>query len=339
MTYCIAWKSKDSVFVVADSARTVESVHNIVLEKQQSAFGETSINEEGKVIEEYIHKLFQIERKVIVGFAGNVDIALETIDTFQKYFDHNNVVLSFERSINSVRTENGWDVQFLLGFVDKGEPKLYSFNVDNNGILQEEFGLVQIGSMASSSPYSYLAVKFYNEHLAKLRSSEQQFYQALSFFQHLGLHDHTFKYNAGGIYSGALVNIKGAKWMEDTAYIIFDKNLSDKTQIKLLGRVQIYIRYHSLIHYSTLTNTKEIFIHNESNPIYLNESVHEDIISLEKQSISRVFSFLCINDRTIAIIKTNENNCNQYFCEAIGKDGPNMGFNCNPSVNHPLFEA
>jgi hypothetical protein len=112
--------------------------------------------------------------------------------------------------------------------------------------------------------------------------------------------------------------------------LVYDKNVSNPYEIKITGRVQVFVRYNTLVYHSTISNSKEIFINTTENQIYKNSQVHDDLIKLEAQSLSRVFSFLCINDRTIAVIKTDECNCNHLFCELVLPGGDiRMGVRAN----------
>lgn len=317
MTYCVAWKSRSTAYLISDTALTINDTSgNYKPVKTNTSIGESTFTDKNITVEEWALKQFRIESNFIVCYSGEVEKALEVIRVIKKFYLKDNPLRSFELAIDSVRNpDQGETVQFLFSFCLNKEIRLFSYNVNHDSHLAEipEDTLVQIGSL-SSSDYSKLTNRFFKDHVLTLDTSAKQFYQFLSYFQHLGLHDNTLKKFAGGLYSGLYLDNAGSHWNDDTAITIYNTNLANR-ELQLLGRVNYFIRYDCLILFSTFTTHKELFVHSPDHPVYKSLDLQDEIDKIHYSFVPKIQMFLAKNERIVATIKTNGSNNNIHFSE------------------------
>jgi hypothetical protein len=319
MTYCVAWKSRNNAFLIADTAMTTNDKREIYKPvKELTSLGTETYKNKNITVEEWTLKQFRISENFIICYAGVIDKAITIIQTIKKYYNEAEPLHSFQLAIDSVREENNKDeVQFLFAFHLKGFIKLYSYNINFDCQIDEipEDTLIQIGSLSDKRfDYSDVANRMFKEQILKMKNPCKQFYQFLAYFQHLELHDKTLEKYAGGIYSGLYLNENGAYWNEDTSIIIYNRNLSSPS-IELLGRINYCFRYNGLTLFSSFTEQMEFFIDTPNHPIYKFESVREELNKIHYDFQPKLFIFLAKDFRSISIIKTNGNNDNIHFLE------------------------
>lgn len=236
MTYCIAWKSKRTVYLISDSARTIENGSGSnKLQKNYTSVGEKSVHSGNITVEEWLHKQFRVDDKFIITYAGDVHLAIGIVKNIRRCFNHVQPLAAFERAIDSVRNpERPTDVQFLFGIREDDEIRLYAYNLnDDKKIVEiEEDKLVQIGSL-SDSIYSEKANKMYNAHIRHLNKPIEQFYQFLTFIQSFGIRNYTLEDGAGGLYSGLYLDANGVHWVDDTSLIIYDRNMNNPSEVNI----------------------------------------------------------------------------------------------------------
>jgi len=322
MTYCVAWKNSQSSFLISDTAITTnDKSETYKPAKAITSLGESSFHNKNISVEEWALKQFKVDDNFIICYSGSVDSALGIIKTLKRYYIKSNPLKSFELAIDSVRSQNyNETVQFLFSFVVDDKIKLYSYNAKNDCSLVEipENTLVQIGSL-SFTEYAKITNKMYCDHISKLKKSTEQFYQFLTYFQHLGLHENTMQKFAGGLYSGIYLDFEGCHWSDDTSITIYDRNLSD-SKIEIKGRINYFIRHDCLVLTSSFTNQKEIFIDSPDHPVYKSELLLNEIEEIHYSLNPKIMVFLAKDERIMSTIKTNGKNRNLHFSD-INNDG------------------
>lgn len=315
MTYCIGWKTKTSVFLVGDSARTIEFPDaEQRLTKPISTFGENSLKSKKYIVEEFQNKCYQVNNKVALAYAGDTDTAIGILQSFETCIDENNVVASFQKAIDSCRGER-IEVQFLMAFLEAGETRLYGYNVAQRERLTELTGFAEIGSL-SVTIYSELVKNFHNLAIQKVENDYQQFYKTIAYLQHLAIHNYLYEHSVGGFFCGLMVNATGVRWNDDSSYYLY--NLGDHG-IYDVDVVKSIIRYDTPIIFSSLTGNKEVFV-SHSNA-YLNNNqqlLDNEIEPLFQVSNSKIFYFLAKGISDVIVIKTNGFNSgysNPFFDE------------------------
>ena len=321
MTYCIAWKSLDSIYLISDSARTVVD-KTYESEKSESSMGERSISKNDVHVEEWLHKQFRIGNELIISYAGDVDIAIEIISTTKKYYDNEDPLKSFELALDARRDFDGRpkEVVFLIGVKIHNEISLLVYNYKNSQIIEwvKENEIIQIGSLATTD-YKELTAEMFHRHIKKLDNPNLQFYQFLSFLQHYGLHDDTLKRGAGGLYTGIFLNKDGAHWGEDTSIIIYERNIKSSS-VNILGRINHFVRCDSLVSYSSFTGLKEMFVSSKDSILFKSLKLQNEIGREHENFSPKIFFFLAKDEKILVTIKTNGINSNIHFMDRNDED-------------------
>jgi ATP-dependent protease HslVU (ClpYQ) peptidase subunit len=89
MTYCLGWKTKNSVFIAADSAVTIPSAS--APSPPLSSFGEVSYRDNANHVFEGLLKVCVVDR-AIVAFSGCVQTAINIIRTFADAWPDRSIV-------------------------------------------------------------------------------------------------------------------------------------------------------------------------------------------------------------------------------------------------------
>jgi len=82
MTYVLAWKTAEAVYVHADTAATIEGSVLPGTTGVSSNFDEAHIIQPGLMIEERLIKIHVVNNKYLFGIAGLVSLATEVIRCF-----------------------------------------------------------------------------------------------------------------------------------------------------------------------------------------------------------------------------------------------------------------
>lgn len=139
MTYILGWKNQSSVFLTADTAITYNapSIINAKKWSTMSTFGEKHILDDNNIIQEQWLKIYNIDDKLILAFAGMVNTAHATIESLK--FSLN---CSSWRDIkgcfkNVCQNYSGGEVQIIAGFIENENPILISYNCNTSGGFKE----------------------------------------------------------------------------------------------------------------------------------------------------------------------------------------------------------
>lgn len=216
MTFLVAWKLRDVVYICADSAVTSG---NKRVPCDRTSFGELHVNSQTKLVEEAALKIIEFGN-VVVAIAGSVEPAMDFISTFKNDCKSTrDSYESFRRTVNSY-TPLDVNVSFklILAIADSSGPRLITFNLDNTGgIMEHGYGLVYTGSM----PYQHTEIIVEQIRLIMLsdiKDPQSLLVSALAFLQNVGIYDYLLKYGVGGIFTGVYVNSSSIHWQPRLAY-------------------------------------------------------------------------------------------------------------------------
>jgi len=270
MTYCIAWKSTEAVFMTSDSVIT-KTGDPTPLNKETSSLGELSISRENVKVEEGINKVYRIAEDLLISFAGDVSLFFQVFENIKKYFYDLSALKAIELGINSVRTTGILELQLLIGFKSNDNLYLYSFNTLFDNQLKEHSDLefVHIGSLSSTNLGERIKNTFLNS-FAKEKSNSfiSQIY--LHFLiQSYSIYEPTMEVGVGGLYNSAFITKKNVNFIDDTSIIIYEP-LTNQNTIVPIGICNYFNRWDAFIYNSTISNSKEIFIPDSTNFLYQN---------------------------------------------------------------------
>jgi len=217
MTYVVAWKHRDSVFLVADSATTRRSVR--APRSPQSSFGEHHIASDGEVIEESAFKLFRRDR-VAVACAGDAPPILDFIRRMDDHLAKDMppwaalVAARFEMRIAANQSfEAVAAFRFLAGSRLARLDKQGQWHPSDDKI-------VHLGS-----PSAALMSIVHTTIGDARRENKQPAIQlacVLASCQSLTVQQGLLQQGAGGAFTGLIFDRSWPRWQPDLAYLVLD---------------------------------------------------------------------------------------------------------------------
>lgn len=215
MTYVLAWKNKDNVFLAGDTALTSSSnfKNKFFL---RTSFGQRNIESaDGKnQVEERVFKLF-IQKNVSIGIAGNYKKALNFVETFYENIKKDaSPRASLEAAVfkNILNKEN--PVQAVVCFYANG-PRILSFNENGEFDIREVESTVQIGNPL---PIHQEKSKEWIEHFSNQDCAETNLVLMLSVLQSYNIFSPQMERGIGGAFGGLLVGEDAGKWQPDILF-------------------------------------------------------------------------------------------------------------------------
>jgi len=315
MTYCLGWKSQNSVFIVADTALTTEAYKPTG--PFVSSFGEVNYSSKDTYVREALLKICVVG-KIIIGFAGNVNTAFEIIAVFKQLISSNSSVHEvLEKAIRSCGPYSKKnDVELIVGYVDKNGPRLISYNHDEERSIHEHDQFVQVGSIASYYPaLSEATIKMF---LKGKLPDENMLAAITAILQNYGILDRLMKMKVGGVFFGISVNATGVSWQEDTSYFLYPPDLRSLQHISVVARDNV------LSVSSSLSGDKRVFMNtiNTTNPEKWQARWIPRLKRKFNSGQSIFYTFLSKRDRLITVIKAPNPLSNKYFkihADGMGK--------------------
>jgi hypothetical protein len=232
MTYVIGWKSISRVYILADS---IISSHRESASTIYSSVGvklEGSERHPGRI--DRFRKVFNISNKIIIGFSGEVDSAIEFITHFRRSIERTNnfspalIKQQISESLSEAiekRKQNTFSL--IIGFISNGCPILYKFQ--NSEIIDDE-NIVQIGSLSMSNQ-SKNTSDLYNLLVDKCPEEHQLAIFGSVILSNVSRDSASMsKYGVGGLFLGIQVSKEGVSWQSDTLLVIYDQENISKNR-------------------------------------------------------------------------------------------------------------
>ncbi|MEA3495700.1 MAG: hypothetical protein U9R42_06665 [Bacteroidota bacterium] len=232
MSYVFGWKTESSVFISCDTALT-SSKKEGNLRFSKTSFGENHIfNEDMRITEEML-KIFQLSNNILIGFAGDNDVAFDTVNNIKilLQFRESNIDSLIEiikqSTENCVPEDNDSSIGLIVGFSDSNNSYLLSYNFDGTRRILVHDDTVQIGSI--SNEFKILTKKFIEAFVNHPLPDSELLITINSIVQSYGIHDYLIKQGVGGIITGAMLNVHGILWQRDTTHLLYNSiDLSKK---------------------------------------------------------------------------------------------------------------
>lgn len=299
MTYCLGWKYKNNLFLLADTAVTKET--NLMV--SHSSFGELHQNIEGKNVEETLLKIVPLSNDSVLTFSGDVILAkkiIEFIKTSYEYHADMNRVLS---SINASLGPFGFDkkVAIIVGNYANERPLLFRWETSFPEKVIEGPDCVWTGSLPPM--FAQIAPLLIQEFIKGNMPTERVLPIIITIMQSLGIHNNLIKFGVGGSFVGVQLNENGYQWNKDSFYVLAD---SDFLQIDF---VKSFTRENALVVRSSVGNITRIFFD------YLNNQPTDEWINKWKDSVNVELKrgnscFFCIMNRQFHnVIIVRSKNC------------------------------
>ena len=309
MTYILGWKNDDNVFLAADSATTAlgtTPTTNIT----HSSFGEQHTINEREVVEETMLKLCCVNSKAIVAIAGDINRALEIVKTFESALkNYANIKEAFEKAICSCGPYlKDTDVGLIMGCMDKGKTKLYSYNSKRANEVFEHDTFTQLGSI--KGVYPTLTEEIVKCFIERKLPGKHMLIAVTAILQSYGIFDKLMNVGVGGVFFGLSINYSGIHWQPDTSYILYSPDFSEKDFITVIARDGI------LAVDTSINNTNKLFANTVNSPFCRPEDLNAIRLKLREffdTGKSDFYIWLSKKDRLITVVNANGKYFSQYM--------------------------
>lgn len=299
MTYCAGWKYKGCVYLIADTAKTISDKPNL----DYSSFGQLHYETKNGYVQESLIKLVPISEGIAIGFAGDVQVALEILALLEdnaKYAKSTEDVVCLLNGMGPFNPKQ--EVSFIIASSsDNGNNELIKWNTAE-GIDQTNADFYHIGRLDS-----YHANRIYSlfEFLtSKNLAADRVLPAIISVFQSYGVHEDLIQMNVGGLITGLRTTHGNITWLEDTNYVIYGSNIDSN-----LSYISAIVRDNAVIVRSSITNDTRVFYHpanaqpNINNQDWrdrvqdqLNSDRFRHWVFINKDSQNRVITLIIRND-------------------------------------------
>ncbi|MBY0566488.1 MAG: hypothetical protein K2P70_04215 [Hyphomonadaceae bacterium] len=217
MTYVVAWKHRDSVFIIADSATTRTNAHSP--RSPLSSFGEQHIANSKGVIEESAFKLFR-RKNVALACAGDVPEILEFVRRLDDHLGRGMpawAALVAARRETQVSQNKSFEAVAALRLF--GGSRLARLSSGGEWVPSDD-KVVHLGT-PSTHVMSIVHTTIGDARRAD-KSPDVQMACVLASCQGLTVQQGLLEQHAGGAFSGIIFDGRGARWQPDVAYLVLD---------------------------------------------------------------------------------------------------------------------
>lgn len=308
MTYCLAWKTKSAVFLLADTSVTL----NKSLRKSHSSFGELQGSQGSISVVESLLKINPLRKHAAIAFAGDVRVANSIIDSIRILLDSGESCRkAFEKAIvSNSPIPPSRSVSIILAYYENEFPMLAHFDSRQPQKIIDVEDVIQIGSMGSY--YLEFSGHMIRSFIGGTSKPENILTAITAVVQTYGIHAVLSDMYVGGALFGLYIDQYGLNWQEDTTYVIY----YDKGGVPNIGGfITVGVRDNVLFTASSLINeTKSMTSHvsAENANSWIGEW-QERILDILKNYHSEYYVFLSTQHRITTIVRTYGNITNEYF--------------------------
>lgn len=228
MTYVLAWKSKQSIFISADSVVTMVGCQpNKPFEF--SSFGEKLKYDNEVSVQEGAFKIVNIKDRYLASFAtDNAELAYALIGVFNnevgRPIKRTNIKLLSDVIAQQAEELDGYKLQLVIGVIEDSGPILMHFdNLTGNHVIRSDETIVHLGSLtgrpALIERVHSVVVGIANGSFG-LNPESYGLMAVNAIIQYFGIRDPSIEIGVGGFIAGAQLDKDGVRWQQDTTYFI-----------------------------------------------------------------------------------------------------------------------
>ncbi|SFB11280.1 hypothetical protein [Clostridium frigidicarnis] len=253
MTYCLAWKQNNKIFMLGDSLLSSESEE--IIQSKYSTIGEVHGKYNGYFVEESCSKLFQLNG-MLIAFAGNTDKVNNIIDELIYKKDN----FKLEEIFESITTS---------GILNLGTEVLIALSIDGinrlfylNGNCYEEIQTFKcIGNGKNINNLTDTLMNFTKGFEFEKNSTKTIITKIVAFLQIIIYKNGFLKYGVGGTVCGGVFDNGITNWNDDVFYYLYEKNVNERNTFNVI------IRDNIICTGSDFIDSLKVFasLHKESN--------------------------------------------------------------------------
>lgn len=220
MSYCVAYKNNNSVFLYADTA---VSSHNEPYIKYNS-FGQIQTEYEGFYVEEALQKIVKIRDNFVIAYASDdVKAAVEMIEMIERSYD--DVGFNGILSLLEATYGNSSSTELILVYSNsQTNPEIYTFT--NGKCILGEWA--EIGSGKNIENLSRNVKEILNK--TSVNDYSISLSKAIAALQCYVYHNNLFEVGIGGIFTGVCVKQK-VHYPKSLDCYIFEDDINTCTSI------------------------------------------------------------------------------------------------------------
>lgn len=220
MTYCVAWKYNNNIYMVGDSA-TTRSGDPLT---GTTSIGQLQKNDQNMTVEESALKIVPVSPHCVIAMAGDVRSCIKMAtfirDNYQQELPLNSLL---KMAITSIGPLTG-ECHLLIGQHLNGVAELHEWRSNDYEKLIDIIEFSDIGSA------DYYTKTFTKDIITKYICPIQQPLFMLPFATGLlmshSAHANLIKSGVGGCVFGIELSSKGYQWQPDTTYLFYRKDLT-----------------------------------------------------------------------------------------------------------------
>ncbi|MGO4289863.1 hypothetical protein [Chitinophaga sp. RAB17] len=230
MTFIFGYIYNGAVHIIADSVETISAAgrpDEILPEEFSSTMIESSIVKDEQLMTECAHKIYNIQDRLILGFAGQVSEGTKMIERLVSGLVKTDDMRAYISRIFD--QEKPRKTEYIIGFMEEERPCMYCYRSPF-----EEFKMVRnlafsnIGKNEWVPPETIatmLRLAFENSH-----NQDDLLITAISTIQTTTIGMRTLEQGVGGYINGVYIANSGIHWAKDTTYVLYSSLHQDRPE-------------------------------------------------------------------------------------------------------------
>ena len=224
MSYCVAWKKENRVYIIADSA--ISSTEDNI-NKPVSTFGEVQGLYGKFYVQEGILKIRRVNENIIVAFSGDIEIAEELLNHFQTVKEY----LTYEQVEQFLKT-NYYNRGIKLIVVQSGKfPRIFCFDGKNF----DSVDYCEIGNGCEDQSLSNTMPRIIKDLYKPGIDHHRYLAMTLGWLQCYFIQKSFLKLGYGGTLYGVVVSNK-IEWFRDMEYYFFEDDIKYGKTFSVIAR-------------------------------------------------------------------------------------------------------
>lgn len=218
MTYCMAWKFNDSIYMAGDSAATMPGEPFAKI----SSTGQIQKDNRGVRVEELALKIAPISSRCTIGMAGNAKVCVDVAKFLKDNYHYGFTIKQLlEMAVGSLGPLQG-KCHLLIGQYVDDNAYLYKWKSECPHELSEVKGFADIGSADryTKALMKYMVVNY----ICKMPLSQFILPFATGLLVSHSAHANLIGSGVGGCITGLVLTQTGYEWQPDTTYIFYGKD-------------------------------------------------------------------------------------------------------------------
>lgn len=338
MTYCVAWKTETSAYIMCDSASTmasgqIEDVPEVTsfLERQGPIGFERHVYEGA-------YKIYS-EDNFAIGMSGDSRFAAVVTELLAQHLNMGREVdIAVDLTINNFMdfARRPYIEVIIVTFEKK--PRILLLTNRGEYFKSEHTDIVIIGSPYkdfveyTQGFYKSFKKSWQKEHHHKQRD-QVLFARMLGTLQSYGIHNYTMEYGVGGSYTGVMINENGIVNQPSTCFMITGDNPASDTR----KVASIFVENNCLC----IVNTDIPIMVIPTNVTKISDIQKDEVLGHAKEQFDKAcFKYVIIlntNVHTVCVVDMNYQLSHHYLYLDVREDkNETIGFIIDPQLESDL---